>query len=77
MRRLGPALALTLLALSAPAGAQEPVPAPAPVAQAPAPAPVSEPSRAVLYRDGHGGRRLLDGTWLYRADPDRRGLAQG
>jgi beta-glucuronidase len=67
-------IALALVpALAAPARAQEP----APPAAAPPASGVSEPSRAVLYRDGHGGRRLLDGTWHFRADPERRGLAQG
>jgi beta-glucuronidase len=61
-------LALALaLGLAVPARAQAPAP----------PAPVSEPSRTVLYRDGHGGRRLLDGTWHFRSDPKATGLAQG
>lgn len=45
--------------------------------RAQAPAPVSVPSQSVLYRDGHGGRFLIDGTWLYRADPQDQGLGQG
>ena len=64
---------LTTLALAM--GLASPAAAQAPPAAAPAPA--SEPSRAVLYRDGHGGRRLLDGTWHFRADPERTGLRQG
>ena len=64
---------LTTLALAM--GLASPAAAQAPPAAAPAPA--SEPSRAVLYRDGHGGRRLLDGTWHFRADPKRTGLRQG
>lgn len=35
------------------------------------------PSDRVLYGDGHSGRLLLDGTWLYRADPQDTGLFAG
>jgi beta-glucuronidase len=44
--------------------------------QAP-PASVSVPSKKVLYRDGHGGRYLIDGTWLFRLDTQDQGLGQG
>ncbi|MEX2195379.1 MAG: glycoside hydrolase family 2 TIM barrel-domain containing protein [Thermoleophilaceae bacterium] len=47
------------------------------VAAAPAPAQVSVPSKRVLYADGHGGRHLMDGTWLFRLDPADQGLARG
>lgn len=46
-------------------------------------APVTPPSNAVtvpggrpLYLEGPDGRRLLDGPWLFRADPEDVGLAQ-
>lgn len=44
--------------------------------QAP-PVSVSVPTKKVLYRDGHGGRYLMDGTWLFRPDPQDQGLGQG
>jgi beta-glucuronidase len=35
------------------------------------------PSPGALYRDGQSGRYLLGGTWLYRADLNHVGQAQG
>jgi len=35
------------------------------------------PAKKALYADGNGARHLLDGDWLYRADPADQGLAQG
>ncbi|HZU39742.1 MAG TPA: glycoside hydrolase family 2 TIM barrel-domain containing protein [Solirubrobacteraceae bacterium] len=35
------------------------------------------PHPGALYRDGWTDRYLLDGAWLYRADPTAQGLAQG
>lgn len=37
---------------------------------------VDTPSDRTLYDDGHAERYLLDGGWLYRADPADQGLAQ-
>jgi beta-glucuronidase len=34
---------------------------------------VSTPSDKTLYRTGHSGRFLMDGPWLYRADPGGTG----
>jgi beta-glucuronidase len=34
-------------------------------------------SKRVLYRDGHTGRLLLGGAWLFRRDAEDAGLAQG
>jgi beta-glucuronidase len=31
----------------------------------------------VLYQDGHEGRYLLDGPWLFRLDPQDQGIGQG
>jgi beta-glucuronidase len=39
-------------------------------------AAIDTPSERVLYRDGHGERYLLDGQWLFRADPEDRGRAE-
>lgn len=36
-----------------------------------------QPSRTTLYRDGHLGRYLLDGTWYGRLDRSDQGEAQG
>ncbi len=36
-----------------------------------------KPTRAVLYRDGHLNRYLLDGAWYVRLDPTDQGEAQG
>jgi beta-glucuronidase len=47
---------------------------------APAPAAAQQadpPSERVLYEDGHEGRFLLDGRWLFRADPTDQGAALG
>jgi beta-glucuronidase len=38
---------------------------------------VSTPSPNVLYEDGHAGRRLIDGTWLFRTDFADEGVSQG
>ena len=35
------------------------------------------PTKGALYSDGQGGRYLLGGTWLYRADTTDVGFAQG
>ena len=35
------------------------------------------PVRGALYRDGQTNRYLLDGSWLYRADPTAAGIAGG
>jgi beta-glucuronidase len=81
-------LVLVLLALLAPAAvasAQAPAPDPAappapaaPAAPAPAaPAAGGAPTEKALYRDGPSGRHLLDGTWLFRADPASSGDQQG
>lgn len=35
------------------------------------------PSAKTLYDDGHDERYMLDGRWLFRADPDDQGVAQG
>ena len=39
--------------------------------------PTTKPSKKVLYRDGHAGRRLLDGGWYFRLDPENEGLKGG
>ena len=84
--RLGrPALAaLSLaaaLATGAPvAGAQVPPVTTPPVTTPAAPDPaaiVSTPSRRTLYKEGPSGRFLVDGTWLFRADPAGNGDQQG
>src|SRR2546421_5407479 len=46
------------------------------VAQSPA-YPAQPPSKGALYRDGQGGRYLLGGDWLYRADLGDVGVADG
>jgi beta-glucuronidase len=47
-------------------------------AQAQGPAySASPPTKGALYSDGQGGRYLLGGTWLYRADTSDVGLPQG
>jgi beta-glucuronidase len=68
------AACVTLVALAAPipaAGGGEPPRAGAAQADA------SVPSAQVLIRNGHGSRYLVDGTWLFRADPQDQGLARG
>ena len=35
------------------------------------------PTKGALYRDGHSGRYLLGGSWLFRDDSGDVGLAQG
>jgi beta-glucuronidase len=76
IRRRTAVLPLALLALL-PAGARAQAPAPVPGTPAPgttAPAPGGAvPSARTLYADGPSGRFLMDGTWLYRADPSRNG----
>ena len=48
------------------------------VARAESPAYVAQPpTYGALYRDGQTGRYLLGGTWLYRADLDDAGMAEG
>jgi beta-glucuronidase len=51
------------------------------VALGPAPAGAAadaeQPSPKALYKDGPNGRYLLDGRWLYRADPRDVRLARG
>lgn len=65
-------LALAILALAVlPAAA--PAQTPSPGGSAPAAGVVSVPSARTLYKDGPSGRFLMDGTWLYRADPQRNG----
>ncbi|MDP8943961.1 MAG: hypothetical protein M3N16_07565 [Actinomycetota bacterium] len=64
LHRIAPLLAaLALLVAVAPAAAAQ--------------APGSTPSPRVLYRDGHDGRRLMDGAWFHRADPQDVGLQAG
>ncbi len=48
-----------------------------PAAGPPASSVVSTPSSRTLYRDGPSGRFLVDGPWLYRADPSINGDGQG
>ena len=51
-----------------------------PVVTPPAPDPqaiVSTPSRRTLYKEGPSGRYLVDGPWLFRADPAGNGDLQG
>ena len=50
--------------------------APALLAAAPA-AHADRPSERTLYADGHTGRYLLDGAWLFRHDPQDTGLEEG
>jgi beta-glucuronidase len=45
-------------------------------AQTTAPA-ATPPTYGALYQDGQTGRYLLGGTWLYQADPNDVGVAQG
>ena len=40
-------------------------------------APATAPTRGTLYSDGQGGRYLLGGQWLYRADPSDVGQTAG
>jgi beta-glucuronidase len=40
-------------------------------------APATAPTRGTLYSDGQGGRFLLGGQWLYRADPTDVGQTAG
>lgn len=73
---------LAVMAPSAPAQAPAPVPPPAPPLTTPVPPPtpssiVSRPSKRTLYEDGPSGRFLLDGTWLFRGDPNGDGAVQG
>ena len=56
---------LIALVASGVAWAQEPVYA------------ASPPIKGAMYQDGQTGRWLLGGTWLYRADPEDVGAAQG
>ena len=49
----------------------------APAAGPPASSIVSTPSARPLYRDGPSGRFLVDGAWLFRADPAFNGDGQG
>ena len=35
------------------------------------------PTKGALYRDGQTNRYLLDGAWLYRADPTDAGISDG
>ena len=44
---------------------------------APAAPAADVPTKQTLYRDGPDGRFLLGGGWLFRADPDDRGIARG
>ena len=57
--------------------AQTPPAAPPPAAGPPASSIVSTPSARPLYRDGPSGRFLVDGAWLFRADPAFNGDGQG
>jgi beta-glucuronidase len=58
-------LVLVLAALGGVAGAQPPA------GYAPSP-----PTAGALYKDGQTGRYLLDGTWLFRADPTNIGQSE-
>ena len=82
------AIALLVAAPVAGAPAQDPpapvVPpavTPGPPAATPptikAPTTVSTPAAKSLYESGPSGRFLLDGPWLYRADPTNGGIALG
>ncbi|MHB1837043.1 MAG: sugar-binding domain-containing protein, partial [Solirubrobacteraceae bacterium] len=64
-------VALTVLAMAFTTPSALAQPAPGPVYQ---PTP---PTYGALYRDGPSDRWLLDGTWLYRADPTAVGVAGG
>ena len=68
---------LLTVAAAAPGQTPAPAPAPTPVAGPPASSVVSTPSSRTLYRDGPSGRFLVDGPWLYRADPSINGDGQG
>ncbi|HWT25583.1 MAG TPA: glycoside hydrolase family 2 TIM barrel-domain containing protein [Solirubrobacteraceae bacterium] len=61
MRRLLPCLLVPALLAAAPAAARA----------------ADRPSDRTLYADGHVGRYLLDGEWLFRLDPQDTGLAEG
>jgi beta-glucuronidase len=85
--RLSLAITLTLLLAAAlapavgaqggaaPPGTTSPTPAPAP----PPPAPrlvVDAPSKRTFIREGQAGRLLLGGSWYFRLDEAREGLAR-
>jgi beta-glucuronidase len=40
-------------------------------------AAADEPSAKTLYYEGPSGRYLMDGDWLFRADPGNKGLSSG
>jgi Glycosyl hydrolases family 2, TIM barrel domain/Glycosyl hydrolases family 2, sugar binding domain/Glycosyl hydrolases family 2 len=67
-RLLTPALLVSLLLM---AGISQVARGQGPVYAATAPTP------GALYQDGQSGRFLLDGTWLYRADPGDAGVSAG
>jgi beta-glucuronidase len=66
-RAIGAALAVIAVALSATAPAR---------AQGPVYTPTQPPQQATT-RDGWSNRYLLDGQWLYQADPSDAGIAAG
>ena len=67
---------------AAPAAAQEIAPDQPPSTvgpgppDAPAKAPVDTPAERSLYENGHSGRHLLGGTWLFRLDDAKVGETQ-
>jgi beta-glucuronidase len=61
MRRLLGCLLAPVLLLAAPAAAQG----------------ADRPSDRTLYADGHTGRYLLDGPWMFRGDPQDSGIEEG
>lgn len=79
LRRLlaGVLAAGAALACAPGALAQTPPATTPPTAGPPASSIVSTPSARPLYRDGPSGRFLVDGPWLYRADPALNGDGQG
>jgi len=74
-----PALLLALVALGAAAPgaarAQATAPADPPAATTPPSRTATVPRARTLYHEGQDGRYLLDGPWLYRADPTDTGVA--
>src|SRR5688572_16023037 len=77
--RTAAAASAIALDLAASAAAQDGgSPPPAPEQQPPAaPAGPTAPDQRALYRNGHDGRYLLDGQWLFRQDHEDTGLRSG
>ncbi len=77
--RLAAALttAAALLAVAPAALGQAPPVTTPPAAGPPASSVVSTPSSRTFYKDGPSGRFLVDGPWLYRADPSLNGDGKG